>query len=77
MRTMHQVWSSALWSALSVLLVAAFQATPAVARQGPDVTEGKWLVAGPFPGAGANALFKDHLGGPTAESTARASQGAG
>ena len=57
MRTMLQLSSSALWAAMSFLLVAAFQ-VPAVAQQGPDVTEGNWLVAGPFPGAGANALFK-------------------
>src|ERR671916_157165 len=75
MRTMLQLPSSALWAAVSFLLVAAFQ-VPAVAQQGPDVTEGNWLVAGPFPGTGANALFKDHLSGPTAEQAVRARLGA-
>lgn len=44
-------------------------------RQSADVSLSRWLVAGPIPASGDNALFVDYLGERGGESQARAREG--
>ncbi|MDQ3687048.1 MAG: prolyl oligopeptidase family serine peptidase, partial [Acidobacteriota bacterium] len=70
MRTKHK----ASLSVLTVLLIAASVTPPVAARQAANVTEKNWLIAGPFPAVGENALFADYLSSAGREADARAGE---
>src|SRR3954447_22325527 len=66
-----RIKNKALLAVLAVLFLTTLERAHAI-PQPDELTRHNWLVAGPFPSIGDNALFKNYLNAPTGELRVRA-----